>query len=74
MKNIGSNQRWKKVSFFSFDQKLWRIRRIYYKTENAEYSKTVSRLAGNFSLLQEIVVPCIGLQNNTVCRQEEAIT
>jgi hypothetical protein len=65
MINIQSGQWGKKVNF-SFDQKLWCRRCIYHKTENAEYNKTVSRLAENFSLLQEIVVYCVGLQNNTV--------
>jgi hypothetical protein len=65
MIDIKSNQKGKKLNLFSFDQTLWCRRCIYYKTEKAEYSKTVSRLVGNFSLLQEIVAPCIGLQNNT---------
>ena len=68
MINIKCNQKGKKVNFFFFDQKLRCRRCIYYKTENAEYSETVSRLVGKFSLLQETVVPYIGLKNNTLCK------
>jgi hypothetical protein len=72
MINIKSNQKGENVNF-SFDLRYGVEDVIYYKTENAEYSKAVSTLVGKFSLLGEIFVLCIGLQNNTLCRQEKFI-